>query len=58
MTDGQQAAAKTLNMGVENTGFIVDRIGRDCAPLQYIRELTQNPIAAIPATPGKTGEHG
>lgn len=38
---------KTLNMGVDNTGFIVDRLGRDCAPLQYIRELTQNAIEAI-----------
>lgn len=38
---------KTLGMKVENIGFLIDRLGRDCAPLQYIRELTQNGIEAI-----------
>lgn len=52
MTD----VAKTLEMGVDNTAFIVDRLGRDCAPLQYIRELTQNSIEAILDTPEKTGQ--
>lgn len=47
---------KTLNMGVDNTGFIVDRLGRDCAPLQYIRELTQNAIEAILDTQEKVGK--
>lgn len=37
----------TLEMTVGNTGFIVDRLGQDCAPLQYLRELTQNSIEAI-----------
>ena len=46
----------TLEMGVANTGFIVDRLGRDCAPLQYLRELTQNAIEAILDTPEKRGE--
>jgi hypothetical protein len=46
----------TLEMKVENTGFIVDRMGQDCAPLQYLRELTQNSIEAILATPEKHGE--
>lgn len=46
----------TLEMGVANTGFIVDRLGRDCAPLQYVRELTQNAIEAILDTPQKRGE--
>lgn len=32
------------------------RLGRDCAPLQYLRELTQNSIEAILDTPEKTGE--
>lgn len=53
---GSTLRAKTLNMGVDNTGFIVDRLGRDCAPLQYIRELTQNAIEAILDTPEKTGK--
>lgn len=52
----QTPHAKTLNMGVYNTGFIVDRLGRDCAPLQYIRELTQNAIEAILDTSEKTGK--
>jgi hypothetical protein len=38
---------KTLKMKVDNTGFLVDRMGKDCAPLQYVRELTQNAIEAI-----------
>lgn len=38
---------KTLGMKVENIGFLIDRLGRDCAPDQYIRELTQNSIEAI-----------
>src|SRR5262249_50996140 len=47
---------QTLEMGVDNTGFIVDRLGHDCAPFQYLRELTQNSIEAILDTPDKTGE--
>jgi hypothetical protein len=46
----------TLEMGVANTGFIIDRLGRDCAPLQYLRELTQNSIEAILDTPEKSGD--
>ena len=38
---------KTLGMKVENIGFLIDRLGRDCDPLQYLRELTQNSIEAI-----------
>src|ERR1700733_12792852 len=38
---------KTLGMKVENIGFLIDRLGRDCAPDQYLRELTQNSIEAI-----------
>jgi len=39
--------SKTLKMKVDNTGFLLDRMGKDCAPLQYVRELTQNGIEAI-----------
>lgn len=38
---------QTKIMQVENMGFLLDRLGKDCAPLQYIRELTQNSIEAI-----------
>lgn len=47
---------KTLTMTVANTGFMVDRLGQDCAPLQFLRELTQNAIEAIQRTPERTGE--
>lgn len=46
--------AKSLPMSVHNVGFLLDRLGQDCAPLQYLRELTQNSIEAI----GRTGGPG
>lgn len=39
--------SKTQPMTVGNPTFLVDRLGLDCAPLQYVRELTQNSIDAI-----------
>jgi hypothetical protein len=36
-----------LAMSVQNIGFLLDRLGQDCHPLQYLRELTQNSIEAI-----------
>src|SRR6266536_5702554 len=41
---------KTLPMTVKNTGFLLDRLGQDCHPLQFLRELTQNSIEAIKRT--------
>jgi hypothetical protein len=38
---------KTLPLTVKNTGFLLDRLGEDCHPLQFLRELTQNAIEAI-----------
>jgi hypothetical protein len=35
---------KTLPMTVANPAFLVDRLGEDCAPSQFVRELTQNSI--------------
>ena len=35
-------------------GFLLDRLGKDCHPLQFLRELTQNAIEAIE----RTGEEG
>ncbi|MFL5846717.1 MAG: hypothetical protein ACJ762_18700 [Solirubrobacteraceae bacterium] len=57
MTDhvGVHDAKRTLEMGVANTGFLIDRIGKDCAPLQFLREITQNSIEAILET-GQGGE--
>ncbi|GGQ82882.1 ATP-binding protein [Couchioplanes azureus] len=46
---------RTLDMTVANTGFMVDRLGQDCAPLQFLRELTQNSIEAVLATAERVG---
>lgn len=43
-------------MSVANMTFMVDRLGADCAPGQFIRELTQNSIAAVGALPERLGE--
>jgi len=37
-------------------GFMLDRLGRDCAPLQFLRELTQNSLEAVSKLPKKQGE--
>ena len=49
-------AERTLPLTVKNTGFLLDRLGRDCAPLQFLRELTQNSLEAIMRTPERSGE--
>lgn len=46
----------TLPLEVSNTGFLLDRLGSDCHPLQFLRELTQNAIEAIDRTAHKAGE--
>lgn len=46
----------TLPITVANTGFLLDRLGEDCHPLQFLRELTQNAVESIAKTPEKTGE--
>jgi hypothetical protein len=45
----------TLPMEVADMTFLVNRLGEDCAPLQYVRELTQNAIEALVHL-GGTGE--
>jgi hypothetical protein len=42
-------------MTVENMTFMIDRLHRDCSPLQFIRELTQNAVEAILALPDGKG---
>ncbi len=54
--DSSDYPERTLAMTVRNTGFMVDRLGQDCAPLQFLRELTQNSIEAIQSTQKVTGE--
>jgi len=44
-----------LAMTVHNIGFLLDRLGEDCHPLQFLRELTQNSIEAIQRS-GQPGE--
>jgi hypothetical protein len=51
-----QIANGTLALTVHNTGFLLDRLGADCHPLQFLRELTQNSVEAILKTPKKSGE--
>jgi len=36
----------TEPMGVENIGFMLERLGRDCDDLQFLRELTMNSLEA------------
>jgi hypothetical protein len=52
----QQSAGghRLLAMIVNNVGFLLDRLGQDCHPLQFIRELTKNSMEAIE----RTGEPG
>jgi len=47
---------RTAPMVVQNMGFLLDRLGADCAPLQFLRELTVNSIEAIQALPTSHGE--
>src|SRR5438270_3687272 len=47
---------KTLALTVKNTAFLLDRMGEDCHPLQFLRELTQNSIESILRTDEKQGE--
>jgi hypothetical protein len=45
----------TLPMSVADMSFLIRKLGDDCAPLQYIRELTQNGLDAIRQT-GRGGQ--
>lgn len=47
---------RTAPMIVDNMGFLLDRLGADCAPLQFLRELTVNALEAIQALPKCKGE--
>lgn len=45
----------TLEMKVANMTFMLERLAQDCAPLQFVRELTQNAIDSIKSH-GRPGE--
>lgn len=47
---------RTAPMEVQNMGFLLDWLGTDCAPLQFLRELTVNSTEAIEALPDRKGE--
>jgi len=49
-------ARDTLPMSVANMTFLVNKLGEDCAPLQFIRELTQNALDGIAQTHAGQGE--
>src|SRR5262249_32098031 len=46
----------TLEMKVANMTFMLERLSQDCAPLQFVRELTENAIDAVEALGGSAGE--
>lgn len=53
--DTVKSTDSTLEMKVANMTFMLERLAQDCAPLQFVRELTQNAIDGIAAT-GQPGE--
>jgi hypothetical protein len=55
MNHAQDGGGKSLPMTVDNVGFLLDRLGQDCSPLQYLRELTENALQAVLRT-GKPGQ--
>lgn len=46
----------TMELEVENASFMLDTLGKDCEPLQFLRELTENAIQATQAIPGRRGK--
>ena len=47
---------QTMELEVENASFMLDTLGKDCEPLQYLRELTENAVQAVNATGEGQGE--
>ena len=54
VTDGTTVPEMQM-MTVGNMGFLVDRLNRDCAPLQFVRELTRNSLDGIARNPDGAG---
>jgi len=58
-TMANQPAALTrdiLEMSVSDMAFLIDRLGEDCSPLQFLRELTKNSIEGVHHLGGPAGE--
>lgn len=55
-TDSSVHAPDLLEMGVANMTFMLEKLHRDCAPLQYLRELTENSRESILALASPVGE--
>lgn len=47
------ARAPTLELRVRNMSFLLERLGRDCAPDQFVRELTVNAVQAVQRAGGE-----
>jgi hypothetical protein len=56
LIDSGPSRPDMLPMTVAKMGFLVDRLNRDCAPLQFLRELTKNAIEGISRLDGEPGE--
>jgi len=54
MTDVISQDLSLLPLEVAHTSFLLERLGQDCQPLQYLRELTQNSLEAV----GRSGQPG
>lgn len=53
---GSSVVALIDDMGVDNVGFLIENLGADAAPLQYIRELVQNEIESILRSGASSGQ--
>src|SRR5262245_8588861 len=53
---GVRPMATLKAMEVDNIDFLIERMGQDCGPNQYLRELTQNAIEAVQRT-GRSDGH-
>ena len=51
-----QPNSQTMELEVENASFMLDTLGKDCEPLQFLRELTENGLQAVLATPEARGQ--
>ena len=52
MTDAiSVASGDLLPMSVDKMGFLIDKLFDDCAPLQFVRELTKNCVESIMRLP-------
>jgi hypothetical protein len=52
MSHATGGGGNPLLMTVDKVGFLLDRLGQDCSPLQHLRELTQNAIEAVQRSGG------